>query len=81
MRSGRGESAEQTKRIKDFEAKLKEENNRKDRERIEFGDRERLKRVERENVLREVVENSKQLNGNVTDTDVSERMKTVLMKI
>ena len=70
VRSGRGESAEQTHRIKEFEAKLKEENKRKDRERIEFEDRERLKRVERENVLREVAENAKQLN--VIGTDVGE---------
>ena len=71
-RSARGESAEQTQRIKDFEAKLQEENKRKDRTRIEFGDRESLKRVERENVLREDVENARQLNGDVTNADVGE---------
>ena len=72
VRSGRGESAEQIQRIKDFESKLKEENKRKDRERREFEDKERLKRMERENVLREVAENAKQLNRDVTDTDVGE---------
>ena len=72
VRSAWGESAEQTQRIKDFEAKLQEENKRKDRKRIEFGDRESLKRVERENVLREDVENARQLNGDVTNADVGE---------
>ena len=40
MRSGQGESVEQTQRIKDMEAKLKEENKRKDKEKKEVEEKD-----------------------------------------
>ena len=62
VRSGQGESVEQTQRIKDMEAKLKEENKRKDKERKEYEERERFKQVEREKVIEDAALKARELS-------------------
>ena len=67
VRSGHGESAEQVKRMEDMEARLKEENKRKDRERKEYEEGERLKQFEREKVIEDAAKKAKQLKDSKED--------------
>ena len=53
VRSGNVDNAEQSQRIKEMEAKLKEENKLRDREKRELEERERLKEEEKQKVIEE----------------------------
>ena len=71
VRSGQGENTEQSQRIKDMEAKLKEENKLRDKEKKDHEERERLKEVERERVIEEAAENARQLKESKSDVNGS----------
>ena len=53
VRTGNGDNPEQTQRVNDMEAKLKEENKRRDREQKEWEEREKLKQKEKTSVIEE----------------------------
>ena len=53
VRSGNGDNAEQRQRMKEMEAKLKEENKMRDREKRDLEEREKLKEEEKQRVIEE----------------------------